>query len=79
MVPRSSRLRKLSRMVNRQFTQAAVAIIGMTGLVIATLISLVAPELEDARNLLLGGLIASTSTAAAWLFRLNGRNGGHTP
>ena len=67
-------------MLNRQFTQAAVAIIGMTGLVAATLITLVIPDLEDARNLLLGGLIASTSTAAAWLFRLNGRNdGGHTP
>ena len=58
--------------MNRQFTQAAVAIIGMTGLVAATLITLVIPDLEDARNLLLGGLIASTSTAAAWLFRLNG-------
>lgn len=62
--------------MNRSFTQAAVAIIGMSGLVAATLMSLVIPELNDARNLLLGGLIASTSTAAAWLFRLNGKNGG---
>ncbi|KKM61606.1 hypothetical protein LCGC14_1530090, partial [marine sediment metagenome] len=44
--------------MNRQFTQAAVAIIGMTGMVAATLISLLVPELKDARNLLLGGLIA---------------------
>ena len=58
-------------MLNRQFTQAAVAIIGMTGLVVGMIISLLAPELQDARNLLLGGLIASTSTAAAWLFRIN--------
>ena len=58
--------------MNRQFTQAAVAIIGMTGLVTGMVISLLVPGLEDARNLLLGGLIASTSTAAAWLFRLNG-------
>ncbi len=63
--------------MGRQFTQAAVAIIGMTGMVTATIISLLVPDLADARNLLLGGLIASTSTAAAWLFRLNGKNGGH--
>jgi hypothetical protein len=65
--------------MNRQFTQAAVAIIGMTGLVTGMIITLLVPDLADARNLLLGGLIASTSTAAAWLFRLNGKNGGHTP
>ena len=64
--------------MNRQFTQAAVAIIGMTGMVAATLISLLVPELKDARNLLLGGLIASTTAATIWLFK-NGGNGGHTP
>ena len=67
-------------MVNRQFTQAAVAIIGITGLVILTGLTLLLPELKDERLLLLGGLIGVTSTSAAWLFRLNGKNdGGHTP
>ena len=45
--------------MNRQFTQAAVAIIGMTGLVTGMIITLIVPDLADARNLLLGGLIAS--------------------
>ena len=63
--------------MNRSFTQAAVAIIGMGGMVAAAIISLLVPGLEDARNLLLGGLIGTTTTATVWLFR-NGRNGGHT-
>jgi len=60
--------------VNRNFTQAAVAILGMSGLVIATIITLLIPDLGQERQLLLGGLIASGSTASAWLFRLNGNN-----
>ena len=58
--------------MNRQFTQAAVAIIGMTGLVVLTGMTLLLPDLKDERLLLLGGLIGVTSTSAAWLFRLNG-------
>lgn len=59
--------------MNKQFTQAAVAIIGSLGLVAATIIALVA-NLEE-RQILVGGLIAGASASAAWLFRLNG----HTP
>ncbi len=62
--------------MNRQFTQAAVAIIGMIGLVSATLITLFVNDLGDERQILLGGLIGVTSTSAAWLFRINGKNGG---
>jgi len=63
-------------LMNRHFTQAAVAIIGMIGLVAAAIITLFITDLGDERNLLLGGLIAATSTSAAWLFR-NGQSGGH--
>ncbi len=58
--------------MNKQFTQAAVAIIGSLGLVVATIIALVA-NLEE-RQILVGGLIAGASASAAWLFRLNGHN-----
>ena len=58
--------------MNRQFTQAAVAIIGALGLVAATLITLVVDGLEDERQILVGGLIAGASASASWLFRLNG-------
>jgi hypothetical protein len=44
----------------------------MSGLITATLISFFEGGLDDERKLLIGALIASTSTAAAWLFRLNG-------
>ena len=80
MAPRSSKSRKSRSRVSsmsRQFTQAAVAIIGMTGMVGATFISLLISDLADARNLLLGGLIATTTTATVWLFK-NGKNGGHS-
>jgi len=58
--------------MNRQFTQATVAIIGALGLVAATLITLVVDGLEDERQILVGGLIAGASASASWLFRLNG-------
>ena len=59
-------------MITRNTTQAIVAVLGMIGLVSATIISLFVPELQEERNLLLGGLIAATSASASWLFRLNG-------
>ena len=59
-------------MVPRNVTQAIVAVLGMIGLVTAAVITLFLPDLGDERNMLLGGLIAATSTSAAWLFRLNG-------
>lgn len=58
--------------MNKNATQAFVAILGMVGLVSATLVTLLLPDLEEARNILVGGLIAASSTSAAWLFRLNG-------
>ena len=58
--------------MNKNATQAAVAIIGMLGLVASTIITLLVPDLGQERQLLLGGLIAAGSTASAWLFRLNG-------
>jgi hypothetical protein len=58
--------------MNKNTTQAFVAVIGIVGLVAATVITLVADGLSDERQILIGGLIAATSTSAAWLFRLNG-------
>ncbi len=59
-------------MITRNATQAIVAVLGMIGLVSAAIITLFVPDLGDERNMLIGGLIAATSTSAAWLFRLNG-------
>ena len=59
-------------LINRNATQAIVAVLGMTGLVAATIITLFVDSLGDERNMLIGGLIAASSTAGAWLFRLNG-------
>ena len=59
-------------MGTRNTTQAVVAVLGMTGLVTAAIVTLFLPDLGDERNILIGGLIAATSTSAAWLFRLNG-------
>ena len=59
-------------MIPRNVTQAIVAVLGMIGLVTAAIITLFVPDLGDERNILIGGLIAATSTSAAWLFRLNG-------
>lgn len=58
--------------MNKNTTQALVAVIGIAGLVVATIITLLVDKLGDERQILIGGLIAATSTAAAWLFRLNG-------
>ena len=70
--------------MNRQSTQFWVAIIGMAGLVGITALSIVGAMFSDnvpseMPYLLIGGLLSTTSGAAAWLFRLNGyasRNGG---
>lgn len=59
-------------MIPRNTTQALVAVLGMLGLVAATIVTLFLPDLTQERNMLIGGLIATTATAAAWLFRLNG-------
>lgn len=59
-------------MLTRSATQAVVAVLGMIGLVTATIITLLVPDLAEERNILLGGLIAATSGSGAWLFRLNG-------
>ena len=59
-------------MITRNTTQAVVAVLGMIGLVAATIVTLFAPDLTQERSMLVGGLIAATSTSAAWLFRLNG-------
>jgi len=62
--------------MNRQVTQFWVAIIGMTGLVIITGMTVAGSIWGNIPNelsfLLVGGLLSVTSTAAAWLFRLNG-------
>lgn len=60
--------------MNKNFTQAAVALAGMVGLVSCTVLSFFVAEMADERNLLIGGLIATVGTSAAWLFRLNGNN-----
>ena len=58
--------------MNKNATQACVAVLGMIGLVTATILTLFLPDLEQERNILIGGLIAGTSASGAWLFRLNG-------
>jgi hypothetical protein len=66
--------------MNRQTTQFWVAIIAMVGLVLVTGICVTATLFYDAPSelalMLVGGLIASTSAAGAWLFRLNGSGSG---
>ena len=56
--------------MNRNATQAIVAIIATLGLYSLAVVSLVfdLPQKE----LLIGGCIALTGSAGAWLFRLNG-------
>jgi hypothetical protein len=58
--------------MNKNMTQMIVAVLGIAGLVTATVIALITDSLHDERQILIGGLIAATSTAAAWLFRMNG-------
>lgn len=58
--------------MNKNFTQAAVALVGMAGLVALCILSFFVDDMTDERNLLIGGLIATVGTSSAWLFRLNG-------
>lgn len=69
--------------MNRQNTQFWVAIIGIAGLVGITALAVAGSIFSDnvpseMAFMLVGGLLSVTSTAAAWLFRLNGqsKNGG---
>ena len=63
--------------MDRQNTQFWVAVIGMGGLAIITGMAVAGTIWGDAPNemafMLVGGLLSVTSTAAAWLFRLNGK------
>ena len=61
-------------MITRNMTQAIVAVLGMIGLVAATIVTLFIPDLAQERSVLVGGLIAATSVSATWLFRLNGNS-----
>jgi hypothetical protein len=58
--------------MNRAFTQFAVAVIGMSGLTVAAIISICLEKSEELTFALVTGLVGVTSAAAAWLFRLNG-------
>ena len=64
--------------MNRQGTQFWVATIGMTGLAVITGMAVAGSIWGDAPTemafMLVGGLLSVTSTAAAWLFRLNGKS-----
>lgn len=69
--------------MNQQQTQFWVAIIGMSGLVTITAVAVAGYIWGNTPSelvfMLVGGLLSVTSTASAWLFRLNGRatrNGG---
>jgi len=55
--------------MNKNFTQAAVALAGMTGLISCTVLSFFLPDMADERNLLIGGLIGTVGMGAAWLYR----------
>jgi Kef-type K+ transport system membrane component KefB len=65
--------------MNQQKTQFWVAIIGITGLVIIAGMAVAGSIWGDAPTemafMLVGGLLSATSTAIAWLFRLNGKAG----
>ncbi|KKM26162.1 hypothetical protein LCGC14_1587500 [marine sediment metagenome] len=63
--------------MNRQSTQFWVALIGMIGMVLVTVLAVAGTMFADVPSelpfILVGGLLSVTSTAAAWLFRLNGK------
>ena len=63
--------------MDRQHTQFWVAIIGMSGLATVTILAVAATIYSDFPRelayMLAGSLVSITSTAAAWLFRLNGK------
>ena len=64
--------------MNRQATQFWVSIIGIVALGIITGVAVVGAMFYDAPSdmafLLVGGLLAVTSAASAYLFRLNGKS-----
>ena len=64
-------------MLNQGSTQFWVAIIGMAGLVTITGVAVAGLIWGNGPSelafMLVGGLLSVTSTAAAWLFRLNGK------
>ncbi len=63
--------------MNKQGTQFWVAIIGMAGLAAITGMAVAGSVWGNTPNdivfMLIGGLLSVTSTAVAWLFRLNGK------
>ncbi len=63
--------------MNRNATQFWVSVLGMVFLGLATLFAVIATLFYEAPTdiafMLVGGLVSITSTAAAWLFRLNGQ------
>ena len=61
-------------MISKNTTQAVVAVLGVAFLGAATIVTLFLPDLSQERNMLVGGLIATAATSAAWLFRLNGNS-----
>ncbi len=62
--------------MNRQATQFWVGVIGMSGLVLVTIIAVAGTAFGDVPMeltfALVTGMVSVTSTAVAWLFRLNG-------
>lgn len=64
----------------RAQTQFYVAVLGMAGLVLITMVSIAGTIWAEAPSeltyMLVGGLLSITSTAGAWLFRLNGTGKG---
>ncbi len=62
--------------MNKQKTQFWVGVLGMAGLVAITGMAVAGNIWADAPSemafMLVGGLLSATSTAIAWLFRLNG-------
>lgn len=62
--------------MSRRDIQFAVALVGVVGLVIATVVSVLAVVFFEAPDplafSLVGSLTALTAAATAWLFRMNG-------
>ena len=69
--------------MNKGWTQFAVAIVGMIGLVVITgivvtlqMLGKVTANGDMITGMLVGGLTGVTTMAAPWLFRINGAAGG---
>lgn len=62
--------------MNRAWTQFAVSFVGITGLVVVLLVSILSGQAKEFITLLAGGLLSLSSMSAAYLFRLNGNNKG---